>query len=142
MRSAYTDLYWDVDRWRAATDDETAEWLAGYLHLRTDNDNVRETEHGLEVREQFQDPGGFHKWGSNDIETDDACERCGVVAPDFGVGVISDHGPLPIMCPGVARYGSSHHFVGDEDEIACAFCGTTIGPDTDPTTVDWACVRD
>ena len=38
----------DTDNWRAATDDETADYLAGYISL---SDNVRESDHGIEIRE-------------------------------------------------------------------------------------------
>lgn len=96
------------------------------------------------TEEQFKDPGGFHHWvyvGEGERD-EDQCERCGVVAPDFGEGVISDHGPLPLTCPGVCQYGNAHvFFAGVAGAIECAFCSTTIGPDTEPNTVDWACAR-
>ena len=95
---------------------------------------------------QFRDPGGFHHWvyvGEGERDEDE-CQRCGVVAPDFGGDVISDHGPLPLFCPGVCQYGDAHNFIPavDEGEIECTYCGTSIGPDTDPAAVNWACAHD
>lgn len=47
-----TECVWighvDTDQWRAATEEETIDYLAGYI---TANENVRETENGIEFRE-------------------------------------------------------------------------------------------
>jgi hypothetical protein len=80
----------------------------------------------------------FHQWCATDDE--DQCFRCGVMAPDFGVGVISDHGPLPIDCPGpLGRVANPHHFLEGVRGIECAYCGLTLDDETLPATVGWEC---
>jgi hypothetical protein len=82
----------------------------------------------------------FHRWLSADEE--DQCIGCGVVSPDFGEGVVSDHGPLPITCPGPEGTGAwpAHHFHSlGNGEIQCHSCGEIIGGDTLPADVEWRC---
>jgi hypothetical protein len=87
----------------------------------------------------------FHKWLATDAG--DQCFRCGVIAPDFGDGVISDHGPLPIDCPGPldgpgrgpGRVDNPHHFLEGVRGIECAYCGLTLDDETLPATVGWEC---
>jgi hypothetical protein len=82
---------------------------------------------------------GFHRWLSTDGD-EDQCIGCGVASPDFGEGVVSDHGPLPIGCPG-PDVAQPHHFTHSPmpDTIECAYCTVVIGPTTLPSDVDWEC---
>jgi len=88
---------------------------------------------------------GFHRWLSVDVEPDmreDRCFGCGVITPDFGEGVVSDHGPLPIGCPGPEGTGPwpAHHFadIGD-GAIQCHACNLLIDETTLPADVEWRC---
>ena len=89
----------------------------------------------------------WHHWLTTDDDPDrarplDQCLFCGVVTPEFGEGVLSDHGPLPIMCPGPDGTGPwpAHHFdPAGNDSIECVHCGVTIDGDTLPADVDWRC---
>lgn len=86
---------------------------------------------------------GFHQWMGTGERNEDECIGCGVVAPDFGSGVVSDHGPLPIHCPGPGGSYNAHHFQGDKDGISCAYCGHSITSTSDPKRdVDWECRDD
>ena len=81
----------------------------------------------------------FHRWDRwvSEDSGGDHCLRCGVVTPDFGKGVISDHGPLPIACPG--DVANPHHFFGRSTRIECHFCGLVIDDETLPADVNWEC---
>jgi hypothetical protein len=90
---------------------------------------------------------GFHRWLTADDDPDrprtlDQCIGCGVVAPDFGEGVVSDHGPLPIGCPGPDATAPwiAHHFDDAGDgAIECDHCTLRIDMHTLPADVDWQC---
>lgn len=81
---------------------------------------------------------GFHRWMSTDGEGEDSCQGCGVVTPDFGDDVSSDHGPLPLFCPEPKPF-NAHHFQADPAGISCAYCTVTITDETLPADVDWEC---
>jgi hypothetical protein len=89
---------------------------------------------------------GFHHWlcidsGEDGAKPEDQCFQCGVITPEFGVGVVSDHGPLPIGCPGPNLGPWPAHYFYDvgEGTIECVQCDTQIGPDTLPADVEWRC---
>lgn len=84
--------------------------------------------------------GGFHQWMSAG-ENDDSCIKCGVTTPDFGEGVISTHGPVPLICPGPDGAYNAHHFVGTEEELVCAYCTLRISDSMDDP-MDWECRDD
>lgn len=86
--------------------------------------------------------GGFHHWMGTGEPRENSCNKCGVTTPDFGEGVVSDHGPIPLWCPGARAAYNSHHFVGSETELTCAYCAVTITDETDPNTVEWECRSD
>lgn len=82
-----------------------------------------------------------HRWLSTDGD-EDQCIGCGVVAPDHGAGVVSDHGPLPWWCPG-PEVGIPHHFTDavEPDTIECARCGYVVTPYTVPGPMNWECTE-
>lgn len=89
---------------------------------------------------------GFHRWLSVDTDPDqqpeDQCLGCGVTTPDFGTGVVSDHSPLPIMCPGPDGTGPwpAHHFAAmPDDALQCHWCNLVIDGSTLPADVEWRC---
>lgn len=79
----------------------------------------------------------LHRWISTD-EAEAQCLGCGVVAPDFGVGVLADFGPLPRWCPGPAVQ-APHHFLRGPGAVECAYCSVSVDEDTDPAEVGWEC---
>ena len=89
----------------------------------------------------------FHRWlsASDAPDPEDECYGCGIRTPDFGVGVIADHGPVPLACP-APRPDWPHYMVRTPiahpsglPTIECEWCGTRLTPETDPTTFDWEC---
>jgi len=90
---------------------------------------------------------GFHRWETADDDPErarplDRCIQCWVLTPEFGEGVISDHGPLPIGCPGPDATGPwlAHSFDDAGDgAIRCDQCTLVIDMHTLPADVDWRC---
>lgn len=82
----------------------------------------------------------FHAWlGTDADDSEDQCLGCGVITPDQGEGVVSDHSPLPIFCPG-PEVVWPHHFVAlGDDKIGC-WCGVVVTPDTMPNEIRWECL--
>ncbi len=83
----------------------------------------------------------FHNWIGEDGA--DHCLQCGVITVDFGWGIMSDHGPLPLFCPG-NDVGEPHRFVRltkDDQSIGCEGCGLVLDEDSLPDDVDWECDR-
>ena len=77
--------------------------------------------------------GGFHHWMGTDSEKEDQCISCGVVAPDHGEGVMSDHSPLPIHCPGPDGAYNAHHYTDAPDgKLDCAYCTHQVHDNSDP----------
>lgn len=92
--------------------------------------------------------GGFHHWmsvdsGGDGHENEDQCISCGVVAPDVADkdSSFSDHGALPLHCPGPDGAYNAHHFTHTGDgELDCAYCGHQVKNDTKPSDVEWECL--
>jgi hypothetical protein len=81
----------------------------------------------------------FHNWIGEDNR--DHCLGCGVDTVDFGKGVISDHGPLPLGCPGT-DVQERHSFVRVSkvtEELGCVRCGVVLDDESLPDEFDWEC---
>jgi len=89
--------------------------------------------------------GGYHHWMSVDSgdeghDSEDQCISCGVVTPDVADkdSAFSDHGALPLGCPGPKGAYNAHHFTHMGDgELDCAYCGHQVKNDTKPSDVEW-----
>lgn len=81
----------------------------------------------------------FHNWLSTDSPDEDQCLGCGVRTHQFGEGVISDHGPLPIACPGPGVM-QPHIFEAFGEDLECAICGRCVDDNTTPDELNWECV--
>jgi hypothetical protein len=86
----------------------------------------------------------FHRWMGTDDARTDTCIGCGVHTPDYGSGVMSDHGPLPLWCP--APQPEWPHYLqpavpgsGESVALECEWCGARVTDLTLPDTFGWEC---
>jgi hypothetical protein len=85
----------------------------------------------------------FHRWLSTDGE-EDVCIGCGTRAPDAepAESILSDHSPLPLVCPGPLN-DHAHHFMRvGRDQLQCVYGDQTITDHTSPADVTWECHRE
>lgn len=81
----------------------------------------------------------FHNWIGEDDR--DHCLGCGINTVDMGFGISSDHGPLPLFCPG-PKVGEPHQMVRIDkrkQDLGCIRCGVTLDDESLPDDFVWEC---